>query len=138
MTKAQVLPIDIAHMDGVDKGEFHTHLSTIWPQEDLTGVMFIVDNEVVACGGIRVFPWSVCESFFSAKPDTPPYIFVQARQEWYRMTEPFTRAVMHVDILNANHIRFAYSLGARPEGIMRKAGPLGEDYITFVRLKAWQ
>ncbi len=135
MVKADIYPITAANMGMFEAGEYEFSMrSNVIGHDEIDAVAFCIDSEVVAFGGVRKFPWSMCEGFFSAKAETPPFVFVQARIVWKQLTEGIRRAQAEVDIRNPDHINFAYSLGLIPEGVMRRAGPAGEDFIMFVRI----
>ena len=135
MTRAKVSAVTEKGLQGLSCNGFGSFIDKhLLGKDNIQAVALSIDNEIVAVGGVRKLPWSMCEGFLSTKEALPPYVYVQLRDWWKKLTEGIQRAQMEVDIRNPNHIAFAYSLGTVPEGIMRKAGPNGEDYIVFVRV----
>lgn len=135
MRRSNVIDLtpEVAH-DNFDSPMF-PNMELVANDDTMEAVVFEIDGEIVAYGGVRRLPWDMCEGFFHALPGTPPYVFVQARKVWNEMTAGVKRAQFIVNILEPNHIRFGYSLGLIPEGVLRHAGPNGEDFIMFVRIR---
>jgi hypothetical protein len=134
MVKADIYPITKANLTMFDPGRFEVNMHYIIGNTTMDAVAFVIGKEAVAFGGVHRMPWSICEGFFDSLPGTPPFVFAQARRVWYELTEGVRRAQFQVDILKPKHIRFGYSLGLKPEGVMMSAGPDGEDYILFARV----
>ena len=134
MTRAKVSAVTEKGLQGLSSNGLGSFINNVLGQDNIQAVALSINGEIVAVGGIRKLPWSMCEGFLSTQGKLPPYLYVQLRNWWETLTKGILRAQIEVDIHKADHIAFAYSLGLAPEGIMRKAGPHGEDYIVFVRL----
>jgi len=126
---------------GVVKEYDHSLLTTAELEavlsDDVEAYSLILDGVCLACGGIRRILPTTGEGFFFTTEEAfnIPYLFVQARHVWRIMTDELTRVQAMINILVPEHITFAYALGMVPEGVLRRAGPTGEDYVLFVRLR---
>jgi len=110
-------------------------LEPIINDERVDAVMAVIDGTAVAVGGVRKGMNSCAEAFLWLTPEGLQYpaLFIQMRRIWERYVSDYRRLSMQVDILNPKAIRFAYWLGCVPECVIRNIGPLGEDWLQFVR-----
>lgn len=109
--------------------------------ENVHSYGLMVDGRCVAIGGlIRVHP-GCAEGFIVAEPGVlvrHRYLAVQLRDAWQCLTSDYRRLQVAVDIRDPHAISYAYQLGLSPEGVMHAAGPGGEDYILFARVRIWR
>jgi len=134
MVKADIYPITEANLEMFDCSLFDIAIQQVVAQDDIEAVAFVIDGVAIAYGGVRHFPWSMCEGFFASAPNTPLFVYVQARMMWHQLSGTSKRAQFQVNIHEPGHINFAYSLGLKPEGVMLSVGPDLEDCIIFARI----
>ena len=98
----------------------------------------VVDNAIVGCGGVvGNLPhvgelWMVCGKDFSKYQKT---IFAMTKDFLKLLCRPYHRLEMSVLVGFDAGERFAEALGFVPEGIKKRADPLGRDYTLYAKVR---
>lgn len=92
-----------------------------------------LDGDIIAVCGITQVTEYLGEGWAYFSDDLPKGAIsvIKAIKEFINAQKQFRRIQCTVDVYNTKAVRFAETLGFKPEGILRCYGPDGHDHIMF-------
>ena len=91
------------------------------------------DGKILVCSGVHNMWSGVGEAWAVFSPDAGnhPHMWVLAKQVMTGWKQIYHRLQAALDVNYPQAIRFDERLGFKPEGLMRRYGPHGEDRIMY-------